>query len=58
MNRRGTRVREYYGYALVAGISVADARRMMPGFIRDMYMIRFKYDLNLSGGKIGRKLGL
>ena len=58
MNRRGTRVREYYGYALIAGISVEDARRMLPGFIRDMYMIRLKYDVRMAGGKIGRKLGL
>ena len=58
MNRRGTRVREYYGYALVAGISVDQARRMFPGFIRDMYVIRYKYDIRLMGGKIGRRLGL
>ena len=58
MNRRGTRVREYYGYALIAGISVDDARRMFPGFIRDMYTLRLKYDVKMSGGKIGRKLGL
>jgi len=31
---------------------------MMPGFIRDMYTIRFKYDVKMTGGKIGRKLGL
>ena len=51
-------MREYYGYALVAGISVNDARRMFPGFIRDMYTIRAKYDIRLMGGKIGRKMGL
>ena len=58
MNRRGTRVREYYGYALVAGISVDQARRMFPGFIRDMYQIRLKYDAQMSVGKIVRRLGL
>ena len=58
MNRRGTRVREYYGYALVAGISVEQARRMFPGFIRDMYQIRLKYDAQMSVGKIGQRLGL
>ena len=58
MNRRETRVREYYGYALIAGIPVEEARRMMPGFIRDMYNIRFKYDVRMMGGKIGRKMGL
>ena len=58
MNRRETRVREYYGYALIAGIEVDEARRMMPGFIRDMYNIRLKYDVRMMGGKIGRKMGL
>ena len=58
MNRRGTRVREYYGYALIAGISVDDARRMTPGFIRDMYQIRLKYDAKMNVGRIGRRLGL
>lgn len=51
-------MREYYGYALVAGISVKDARRMYPGFIRDMYTIRLKYDVRMAGGKIGKRLGL
>ena len=51
-------MREYYGYALIAGIAPKDARHMMPGFLRDMYWIRFKYDVQLMGGKIGRKLGL
>jgi hypothetical protein len=37
---------------------VEDARRMKPGFIRDMYVIRQKYDVQLAGGKIGRKIGL
>lgn len=51
-------MREYYGYALVAGIEPEKARRMYPGFIRDMYTIRLKYDIKLMGGKIGRKIGL
>lgn len=54
-NRRGTRVREYYGYALIAGISIKDARRMLPGFIVDMYKIRAEYDVKVSGGKIAKK---
>ena len=58
MNRRETRVREYYGYALIAGIAVDEARRMKPGFIRDMYNIRLKYDVRMMGGKVGRKMGL
>lgn len=44
MNRREMRVREYYGCALIAGIAVEDARRMIPGFVMDMYRIREKYD--------------
>jgi len=31
---------------------------MFPGFIRDMYVIRSKYDIKLMGGKIGRRVGL
>ena len=52
MNRRGTRVREYYGYALIAGISVDEARRMFPGFIMDMFKIRAEYEIRINGGKI------
>ena len=51
-------MREYYAYALIAGISVSEARRMTPGFLRDMYTIRYKYDIKLMGGKIGRRMGL
>ena len=51
-------MREYYGYALIAGISVKDARRMTPGFIRDMYTIRMKYDVKMAGGKIRKRIGL
>ena len=45
------RVREYYGYALIAGISVKDARRMKPGFIIDMFKIHAEYDFRLNGMK-------
>lgn len=45
------RVREYYGYALVAGIGNREARDMTPGWILDMYMIRLKYDAKLAGAK-------
>jgi len=31
---------------------------MMPGFIRDMYTIRMKYDVKLAGGKIKKRMGL
>lgn len=57
MNRRGMRVREYYGFALIAGIPVQEARRMAPGFIMDMFKIRAEYDIRVNGGKVaGRKL--
>ena len=48
-------MREYYGFALCAGISVKDARRMMPGFIMDMYKIRAEYDFRINGGKIVKR---
>ena len=56
MNRRETRAREYFGYALIAGISVADARRMTPGFITDMFKIRAKYDVRMNGMGMMRKM--
>lgn len=43
------RVREYYGYALVAGIPYQEARHMTPGWIMDMYMIRRKHDMMVNG---------
>lgn len=49
------RVREYYGYALVAGISIKDARRMTPGFIIDMFKIHAEYDIRVNGGKIKKR---
>lgn len=51
MNRRETRAREYYGYALIAGISISEARRLQPGWIADMYKIRADYDVRAMGGK-------
>ena len=56
MNRRATRAREYYGYALIAGIGPAEARRMTPGWIVDMYKIRMDYDLRVNWGKGIRKM--
>ena len=55
MNRRGMRVVEYYGYALIAGIGHDEASGMLPGYILDMYMIRLRYDARLAGATIGRK---
>ena len=54
MNRRGMRVVEYYGYALIAGISHDEAEAMLPGYILDMYMIRLRYDAKLAGAKLQR----
>ena len=48
MNRRETRAREYYGYALIAGIPRENARKMTPGWISDMFNLRAKYDASLA----------
>lgn len=56
MNRRGRRVREYYGFALIAGISHEDAEDMLIGYVLDMYMMRLKYDAKLAGAKLERNL--
>ena len=45
------RAREYYGYALIAGI----AEDMLPGYVLDMYILRLKYDARLAGAKIERR---
>ena len=59
MNRRETRAREYYAYALIAGIAIRDAKRLTPGWIMDMYKIRTEHDLRVNGAKIKkRKMGL
>lgn len=42
-------MREYYAYALIAGISISDAKRLTPGFVQDMYTIRVKYDQKMNG---------
>ena len=55
MNRRGMRVVEYYGYALIAGISHDEAEGMLPGYILDMYMIRLRYDARLAGAKMEKR---
>ena len=46
------RVREYYGYALIAGIPMETAENMTPGWVLDMYMIRLRHDARLAGAKI------
>ena len=49
------RVREYYGYALIAGISHDEAEDMLLGYILDMYMLRLRYDAKLAGAQISRR---
>ena len=55
MTRRGMRAREYYGYALIAGIGRSEAEDMLPGYVLDMYILRLKYDAKLAGAKIDRR---
>lgn len=56
MNRRGRRVREYYGFALIAGISHDEAEDMLIGYVLDMYMMRLRYDAKLAGARLERNL--
>lgn len=48
--------RRLYGYALIAGIAMETARKMEPGYIFDMYIIRTEYDARLAGIDIRRKV--
>ena len=50
------RCREYYGYALIAGIGHEEAEDMLLGYILDMYMMRLKYDGKLAALGAGRSL--
>jgi len=50
------RVREYYGYAQIAGIGHREAENMEPGYILDMYIMRLRYDVRMAGGKTQRKI--
>ena len=52
MNRRETRAREYYGYALIAGVPMDEARRMKPGWIIDLFNVRARYDARMAGAKL------
>ena len=56
MNRRETRAREFYGYALIAGLTITEARKLTPGMIIDIFKIRSDYDVRLAGGKITNRL--
>ena len=51
------RVREYYGYALIAGLGYEEAGDMLLGYILDMYVMRLKHDAKLAGAAIGKLLG-
>lgn len=53
MSRRGLRVREYYGFALIAGIGHEEAENTTPGYILDMYTMRMRYDAKLAGARLG-----
>ena len=48
-------MREYYAYALIAGIPWNEARRMLPGFIMDMFKLRAEYDVRMAGGKLTKR---
>lgn len=50
------RVREFYGYALIAGIGHDEAENTQPGYILDMYTIRARYDATLAGSTSARRL--
>lgn len=50
------RVREYYGYALIAGIRHDEAEDMLLGYILDMYTMRLKYDAKLAGAQIEKRM--
>ncbi len=50
------RTREYYGFALIAGIQHDDAEDMLLGYILDMYAMRLKYDAQLAGVQLERRM--
>lgn len=50
------RVREYYGYALIAGIRHEEAEDMLLGYILDMYVMRMKYDAKMASLRAGSSL--
>ena len=50
------RTREYFGYALIAGIGHDEAEDMTTGYILDMYMMRLRYDAQLAGAQMSRRL--
>ena len=36
--------RQLLAYALISGLRIGEARRMMPGLICDLYIYRMRYD--------------
>lgn len=58
MNRRSMRAREYYGYAMIAGLSFSEARHTKPGWVIDLYKMRIEYDVMIASGATMRRMGL
>ena len=51
------RAREYYGFALIAGIQLSEARHLTPGWVLDMYKLRVEHDARMMGIKRLRRTG-
>lgn len=56
MSGRLLTVREIYSKGLIAGLSYSEMRHLEPGFILDMFAMRFKYDARLIAPKAAAKL--
>ena len=52
------RAREYYGYAMIAGLSFSEARHTKPGWVIDLYKMRIEYDVMIASGATMRRMGL
>lgn len=52
------RAREYYSFALIAGMSLSEARHTQPGWILDLYKLRLEYDARLMGVRRMKRTGL
>ena len=50
------RAREFLAYALIAGIDYTSARHLLLGVITDLFRVRAKYDANLAGATIPRRM--
>jgi hypothetical protein len=47
---------EYIEYALIAGVDYKTAQHLMLGRIVDLFRVRLKYDANLAGAKLPKRL--